>query len=374
MTSITRSHLAAPAGYSLVELIVSMGLLTVIMGVTMGGLASIMKGNEVVMTIATMNNSVRAGLDLMVRDLLQVGSGLPASHAVSIPNGDNSERVLIPGPPGTSFTTSDTDTTLPAVIPLAGVGPTINGVATDVLCVLMADNAFLNIALTSLTDTTVTVAAGPDLSSGPDRVTPGQLMSIAKGSVNTLVQVTEVDVPNRILTFGAGDSLNLNQTLAEAGTLTALNLEEPANATEPANAALATNISRIRMITYYIDATTIPDHPRLVRRINNGDAEEFDNAEEGTAVASDVVDLQFTFDISNGSGNPGAVAMTAADMTAGVGSRCNPDACGRTQIRKVNVALTSRAPDQIAARTHNISNTLESQVSLRAMAFVDRYR
>jgi len=371
MRPITRTHLAGTAGYSLIELIVSMGLLTVIMGATLGGLSSIMKGNEIVMAVATMNNAVRAGLDLIVRDLLQVGSGLPASHAVSIPNGDDSERVRIPGPVGTAFTTAVSDVTLPAVIPLAGQGPTIDGVATDVLSVLMADNAFLNIGLTALTNSSVTVAAGPTLDSGPDRVTAGQLMLISKGSVNTLVQVTDVDIPNRILTFAVGDSLNLNQTEAEAGTLTALNAEEPANATEPVNAALATNISRIRMITYYIDTATVPDHPRLVRRINNGDAEVFDNT-AGTAVASDVVNLQFAFDISNGTGNPGNVAMTDTDMTTG--GACSPAACGRTQIRKVNVLLTSRAPDQIAARTNNISNTLQSQVSLRSMAFVDRYR
>ena len=77
MRPANRPRLAATAGYSLVELLVSMGLLTVIMGATLGGLADVMKGNELVMTISGINNSVRAGLDLMVRDLLQVGSGLP---------------------------------------------------------------------------------------------------------------------------------------------------------------------------------------------------------------------------------------------------------------------------------------------------------
>lgn len=365
MRPITRSRLAATAGYSLLELLVSMGLLTMIMGVTLGGLSSIMKGNEIVMAVATMNNSVRAGLDLMVRDLLQVGSGLPASHAISIPNGDDSERVNLPGPIGTAFTTSATDVTLPAVIPLAGQGPTINGIATDVLTVLMADNAFLDIGLTAVDDSSVVVAAGPDLGAGPDRVTPGQLMLISKGSFNTLVQVTEVDVDTRTLTFEEGDSLNLNQTEAEAGTLIALNAEDPVNS------AAATRISRIRMITYYIDATTVPDHPRLVRRVNNGDAEVFDNT-QGTAVASNVINLQFAYDISNGTGNPGNVAMTATDMTTG--GACSPAACGRTQIRKVNVTITARSPEQIAVRTNYITNTLESQVSLRSMAFVDRYR
>lgn len=360
-----RPRLSSAAGFSLVEMIVSMGLLTVVMGATLSGLSNVMKGNEIVMAIATMNNSVRAGMDLMLRDLLQVGSGLPASHTVSIPSGLNAVQVRIPGPPGPTFLTALDDTSMPAVMPFAGQGPTINGVATDVLSVLMADNAFLDIGLTAVADSSVVVAAGPVLDAGPDRVTPGQLMLISKGSFNTLVQVTEVDVPARRLTFADGDSMRLNQSLAESGTLVAL------NAQEPVNAAASTRISRLRLITYYLDATTDAAHPRLVRRVNNGHPTSFDNT-LGTAVAIDVRNLQFSYDVSNGTGNPGNVEMVAADMVAG--GACGAAACARTQIRKVNVMLMSQSPHQTAAQTSFLSNTLESQVSLRAMAFVDRYR
>lgn len=359
------SRFGANAGYSLVELIVAMGLLTVVMGATLGGLANVMKGNEIVMAVASLNNSVRIGLDLMVRDLLQVGSGLPASHTVSIPNGDNSLRVRIPGPPGSTFLTAVGDTVLPAVIPLANQGPMVNGTQTDAVTILMADNAFLDVGLTAVAASSVVVAAGPNLGAGPDRVTEGQLMLIIKGSVNTLVQVTAVDIPGRRLTFADGDSLRLNQSTAEFGNLPAVNAEEPVNS------AAATRISRVRMISYYLDTITDAEHPRLVRRINNGHPTAFNNA-LGTAVASDVVNLQLTYDISNGAGNPGGVAMAPVDLT--LAGACAPAACGRTQIRKVNVLLTSRSPEQVSARNAFLSNTLESQVSLRAMAFVDRYR
>lgn len=365
MRPATRPRLAATAGYSLVELLISMALLTVIIGATLGGLADVMKGNELVMTIASMNNSVRAGLDLMIRDLLQVGSGLPSSHTVSIPSGAGSVGVRIPGPPGTAFFTAVGDVVLPAVMPRAGAGPTINGIQTDVLSVLMADNAFLDVVLTAVNDSDVVVAPGLDIGAGPDRVTPGQLMLISKGSFNTLVQVTHVDVAARRLTFANDDSLRLNQSGAANGSLPAL------NAQDPANDATATRISRLRLITYYLDAVTEPEHPRLVRRVNNGDPGVFDNT-LGTAVAVDAVDLQFAYDISNGTGNPGNVEMTVADL--GTGGACNPNACAPTQIRKVNVLLTSRSPNQVSGLTTFLTNTLESQVSLRSMAFVDRYR
>ena len=164
----------------------------------------------------------------MVRDLLQVGSGLPSSHAVSIPNGANREQVRIPGPPGIgAFQTEAGDLVMPALMPRSNQGPTIDGVSTDVLTVLMADNAFLDVALTAVADDQVTVAPGLDLGAGPDRVVPGQLMLISKGSVNTLVQVTDVDPDTRILKFEDGDSLRLNQSQAANGTLVALNAQDP---------------------------------------------------------------------------------------------------------------------------------------------------
>jgi hypothetical protein len=129
------------------------------------------------------------------------------------------------------------------------------------------------------------------------------------------------------------------------------------------------------MITYYLDNVADPQHPRLVRRINNGtrpgDEITFDNT-AGTAVAIDTFDLQFTYDISNGAGNPGGVEMNATDR--GTGGACNPTACAETQIRKVNLRLSARAPNLVSGSTTFLRNTLESQVSLRAMAFVDRYR
>ena len=60
--------LASAAGYSLIELARLMAIFTVIMGATMSGLSDVIKGNETVLQMANMNNSIRAGMDLMVRD------------------------------------------------------------------------------------------------------------------------------------------------------------------------------------------------------------------------------------------------------------------------------------------------------------------
>jgi hypothetical protein len=360
-----RSSLASQAGYSLAEFVTAMGIMTVVMGATMGGLAEVIKGNDAVLQVTGMNNSLRAGMDLIVRDLLQVGSGLPPGHTITIPNGAGSQRLRLPGPPGSTFQSPIGATTIAAVIPGAGAGPVIDGVATDTLTVLMADNTFLNIGTTAVTATSVTVAPGPNLATGADRVTPGQLMMIMKGSFTALVQVTNVNTTTRVLTFANGDSLRLNQSGAAAGNLGAL------NAAAPANSPAHTNVSRVRMITYYLDGTIDPNHPRLIRRVNNGHPLNFDNT-SGTAVALDIENLQLTYDISNGTGNPGGVEMTDAHQT--VVGVCTPTPCAATQIRKVNVLLTGRSMNGANRKDRVFRNTLQSQVSLRGMAFVDEYK
>jgi hypothetical protein len=355
------------AGLTLVELLVAMALGTLIMGVTMSALADAVRANHAVSGLTNLNNSLRASMDLMVRDFLQVGSGLPPGHVIQIPHGLGALAVRIPGPPGTAFATDADDTDIAAIVPGPGRGPTVNGEATDVVTVLMADNTFTDVALTAVTSTSVTVVNTVNIGSGPDRVTPGQLMMIEKGSHNTLVQVTAVNVPARTLTFASGDSLKLNQPAVGSGSLSALNAAAPANT--PAN----TRITRVRMISYYID-DTIAGRPRLIRRVNNGHQTNFNNS-LGTVVGLDIEDMEISYDLADGNTNPAGVRFTAEDLDgSGV---CAPDPCSPTQIRKINVSLTARSNqhDARGAMAPTVfRNTLTTQVSLRGMAFLNEYQ
>jgi hypothetical protein len=388
------SRLASLAGYSLIEMMVAMGVSTVVMGATMAGLSDIAKGSEMVVNVTEMNKSLRIGMDLIERDMLQVGSGLPPGHTINVATGAGATQVKIPGPPTQPGYAAQPillalgDPDISAVQPSPGKGPVINGVATDVLTVLMADNALLDVPLTASTATTATLAwstsppysvaaPGPNITTGPDKVSPGQLMMIWKGALTTLVEVTSVDTAGRVLTFASGDALNLNQTAAAAGNLAYLNAQGsalswtavvpgPPLVTELGN----TFITRVRMVTYYLDATLDPTRPRLVRRVNNGSPTVFDNA-SGTSVAMDVENLTFRFDINDGNLNPASVQMNAADL-AGTGA-CNPNPCSINLIRKVDIVLTGRSRNVNNPKARSFHNTLTSQVSFRGMAFVDEY-
>lgn len=361
--SVHRAGGGDAAGFTLVELLISMGITVAIMGATLAGLTIAVRSNETALLMVGMNNGLRTGMDLMGRDMLQVGSGLPTGHVILTPSGVGSSLIRLPGPPGTAFTNVAGDTDISAVLPGPGLGPVVNGVATDMITVLTADNNFTDVGLTAVTSTYVDVDPAVNIAAGPDRVLPGQLILIDKGSVTTLVQVTSVNTGTQRVNFAAGDSLNLNQPGAASGNLLSL------NATAPANSPASTFATRVRMISYYLD-TVIPGRPRLVRRINNGHETTFNNT-LGTAVALDIENLQFTYDLADGVTNPSNVRFTAADLN-GSGA-CNPNQCSVNQIRKVNIVLSGRSQKRFSTTNNFLRNVLTSQVSLRGMAFVDEY-
>jgi hypothetical protein len=64
--------------------------------------------------------------------------------------------------------------------------------------------------------------------------------------------------------------------------------------------------------------------------------------------------------------------MTSADLQ-GTGA-CAPAACSPNQIRKANLMVSGRSRIPMRGTRQFFRNRLFTQVSLRSLAFVDRYR
>ncbi len=379
--SAIRATLRDTAGFSMIELLISVGITVMILGSATMAMSHALRLNETAMLNSGMNNTLRIGMDMMVRDMLQVGEGLPTGHVILTPSGVGSARINMPGPPGTAFQNLVGDVDLNSVNPGPGLGPVINGVATDTITVLTADNNFIDMPLTALTNTTFDVAAtnpanatgvAINIASGPDRLILGQLIMLEKGASTALVEITAIDTVNRRVTFANSDSLNMNQTGAAAGNVVALRATAPPDVLPalPAAQSIPTSATRVRMISYYLDTTIDPSRPRLVRRINNGNPTTFNNT-LGVAVAMDIENLTFSYDIADGVNNPSGVRFVAADYTTG--GACAPNVCNVNQIRKVNIVLTGRTKPSTQLAGRRFRNTLTSQVSLPGMAFVDEY-
>jgi prepilin-type N-terminal cleavage/methylation domain-containing protein len=373
-TSCTPSPLSqCERGFTLVELLVSMAITTVILGSTMAAMSDAIKATDSAMLLTGLNNELRSSMDLMVRDMLQVGQGLPGGRVIAIPSGNPSQPVRMPGPPGTAFQLAAGSIEIAAVMPGPGLGPVVNGVATDMITTMAADSSFDQVRLTALAadGSSMTVDPAVNITNpGPNAIHPGDLIALMKGSMSVLAQATRV--AGQQVFFDVSDSLSLNQNGPPQGTVTALQATAPVDTPPVAPAVfVTTQASRIRMISYYIDATTDPLRPRLVRRMNNGDPFTFNN-NLGTTVAFDVEGLQITYDLANSVTNPANVRMTAADLN-GTGA-CAPDPCTRNQIRKVNLLVSGRTRVPLKSTRQFMRNRLQTQVSLRSLAFVDRYQ
>ena len=406
----------AQQGFTLVELLVAMAITTIILGTTMVAMSDAVKATDSAKQITDLNNGLRTAMDMMVRDALQIGQGLPTGRTIGLPYGNGSAPMQLPGPidsnfqlDGPSFCPADPNDATPddvceqitAVVPGPGRGPLLseNGQPTDMITMVEADSAFDQVALTAYgaNGASITVAL-PDLvppidnaksprgvnitDGGADDIDAGDLIMLTKGSNSVLVQVTRQPTSQQIF-FDTNDSLGLNQQGVSSvvsgvtvwnpsGTGAELRLQAPSDAAAGATGLVNTMATRIRLITYYLDVTTDPRRPRLIRRMNNGHPTNFDNS-LGTVVAFDVENLQVSYDLTDSFNQTLTNVRMDDDDLAGSG-RCSPRACSPNQIRKINFVLTGRSRQPLRTTKLFAHKTLVTQVSLRSLAFVDRYR
>jgi prepilin-type N-terminal cleavage/methylation domain-containing protein len=400
-TVAVRTPHRSQRGFTLVELLMAMAITTIVLGATMVAMTDAIKATETAAQVTDLNNGLRTAMDLMVRDLLQVGQGLPGGRAINVPNGTGSVTMQLPGPDGSDYyldgasfcppRSDDPDTVcedITAVIPGPERGPVVvdGQPPTDMITTLAADSAFDTVTLRAfaadgrsitvpLPGTTApnhrsghNISDNPDV--GGDNIRAGDLIMLTKGAASALVQVSSVS--GQVINFAANDSLRLNQASTVSGSAGDLQNNAPADTCSPTATCFVTTVAtRVRMISYYLDVTTDPDHPRLVRRMNNGAWNNFDNT-GGTVVAFDVEGLSFSYDLADGVTNPSNVRMNDDDM-AGTG-RCAPSPCYPNQIRKINISLAGRSRLPRRGTRQFFRNRLTTQVSLRSLAFVDRYR
>jgi hypothetical protein len=330
-------------GFTLPETLIALVLTLVVIG---GAVDTFIRSTELIggtRVISETNHGLQAGMSLMVRDLIQAGQGIPLG-GIPIPSGGGAQQVRRPG--ATAGLQFPATPTLPALTPGADLGPTLLGVATDMVTILYADRTLpigqfplQNIAVdgSSMTVNPATPVTGVGGIQAGDLI----LFSNALGfAVQTVTQTPT----SQLVLFATNDTLRFNQRAAPQGTI--MNLQSAPGVFPP------TTATRIFLISYYIDTVTDPTLPRLVRRVNDGPP---------LAIVMGAENLQFTFDVVDGVTNPNNVA------TLPVGSSPN-------QIRKANLFLSARSLDPSPQTKAPFRNSMATQVGLRSLSFVDRYR
>lgn len=329
-------------GFSLAEVLVSTTITLLLVAATLSSLRDALGLNEKTNLMSDLGQNLRAGINFMVQDLIQAGWLIPTG-GIPIPSGAGATDVKRPSPPGKDYTFSPA-VTISAINPGAGLGPDGEGRATDMVNILYADNTLpLNqkpLDAIGTNGSTMTVNASIPITGIPNAIAPGDLIAFHNGLGSTMQYVTGVN--GQVVHFDPGDPLNLNQPGAAQGSIMQLQTD---------GVFPPTTATRVWMVTYYLDFTTDPQMPRLVRRINN---------RPGQVVGLVLEDLQLSYDLVDGVTNPTNVKTPSAPNSP-------------NQIRKVNIFISGRSSAKIRNINDYLRHSLTTQVSLRSLAFVNRY-
>jgi prepilin-type N-terminal cleavage/methylation domain-containing protein len=374
------------SGFTLIEFSVAMAVTIVVLAATMLAFRDATRGNQNVAFRQDMSDNLRAGLNMIQQDLLQTGTGIPTG-GITIPTytaaggctsaSSNLNRPLLSG--STKFPLCNL--TLAAIEPGNALGPCITApdatcsVNTDEITILYQDNTSTSstyvVGMNAQPINSTTCSSGAIASNGSTvtfdsraacfpltslaasgaAITPGDLIMFSNSNGNALQLVTSVS--GQTLNFASGDAFGLNQmTSALGGTLPSLRNFSGVDASGNKiflSSYPPTTATRIWMISYYLDNITDPQHVRLVRRVNYN---------PGQIVGETLENLQFTYNYNDG--------ITTNQLSV-------PTGFSESQIRSVNIYLGARSVNKYSQNNKYLRNNFQTQVTLRSMAYVNKY-
>ena len=371
------------SGFTLVEVLVAMAVMTVILAVTMGILSNAIHTVEGVTLLADTQENLRAGMNYIVRDLVQAGVGLPQG-GITIPNTGGASAVVRPGPytaPATSFGNFPASwTVLPAISPgyQLGVTTDTSGAQTDLINIIYADNTLIDPSqhwlnefpvntpgggagcggatptpngkiVTAGTTTTVTFDASCiNINTGNTALAAGDLILLqANAGPMALLTVSAANLPGNSITFSTADAYALNNSGKTSGTI--LQIQSPSGS----GTYTTTTASRIWMITYFIDISNL-QHPQLMRQVNLRPAQ---------SVGDGIENMQFIYDILNAGSTPPSVTTDVA----------GPTLAQIPYMRDVYISLFARSQSPYSVNQRYFRNNLQTAVSIRSLNFFNEY-
>src|SRR5208283_1048516 len=383
---MNRKSKRAVAGFTLVELMIAMAVTMVLLYAAVRAFKDASQSSKQISLASDMTDNLRAGLNFIQQDLIQAGTGIPTT-GIPIPNTPNGtgtcnaglalNRPSLQG--GTTF--PQCNFVVPSIEPGQALGPLITSPDatagnpsnpasfTDEITMLYEDNSSgleakpvnqpaigatpgcagtitVNGQTVTVDPTCVNMAA---MTASGAQISPGDLIMFSNSYGNALQVVTSA--AGNVLNFAPGDAFNLNGRNDPSGTV--LQLRNP-GCTTSANCWPPTSITRIWMISYYLDNTADPTHVRLIRRVNFN---------PGYPVGETMENMQFTYNFVDGVNNPVEQASVPATNT-------------EAQIRSVNIYLGARSNSLVLEGIKTpfyTRDNLVSQVSLRSMAYVNEY-
>ncbi len=365
MANMKRQNKNSQLGFTLMELMVAAAVGLIAMAAMASLFKSGMAATIMVEQRAEMQQNMRAGIDLMVKDISLAGAGLPVG--IQLPVGGTASKFGC-DQTNTCYVTNNTYPSgnfMYGIIPgyLTGVEggaiiPAAPAAVNDSITVVYTDYNFplneYNLTFVAGTNggevnatwnANYTTAPPAINSSGGIQV--GDLIIINGGGVTEVGEVTNVasagtaNGSSGTISFANGDPLNINQSGATSNNLKAV-----------ATAAGAGNCTGYRLyaVTYYLMVPGGLQTPRLMRQVNGLTP---------VPVADDIINMQLTYDTYNSSVSP---AVLDANQVNPIGAGESPN-----NIQKVNLWLMGQSLNNWGNKAQNIG--LATSVSANNLTF-----
>jgi hypothetical protein len=304
--------------------------------------------------------NVRAGIELMTRDISMAGAGLPTG-GIQLPTGAGSTPAKFGCDQTGACYVPNYDYNgnyLYGIVPGFNNGvqggvpiPSAPGQINDSVTVAYVDYAFPLFQYTvtfpgpPYTGGSINLAPNPSFVPAPPAInSPGgiQVGDLIMLTNNVGTQVGEVTgLTPTTLTFADADPLNINQSGAASNNIKFI------------AGTSTTTAYRLFVVTYYLSVPGAGQTPRLMRQVN------------GLApvpVADNIINLQVAYDIYNSTTN----VLDA--------NQANPLNVGESPnlIQKVNIVLMGQSLTLDGNKSQNMY--LATSISARNMAFRNRYQ
>jgi len=372
-------------GFSLLELMIA-ATLGLILIVAMTSLFR--QGMNATFTVtqrAEVQQNMRAGIELMTKDISMAGAGLPAGGLqLPTPASGGTPTLVACNQTGTCYVPGGAypdGNQMYGILPGFGNGvqggaviPSAPAAVNDSITSIYCDYNFplTNFAFTFPTETQAGVAlvASPNAALPENILAPGGLNvgdllfflvttpgngtgAGGTSAAQTAAVVAEITgIPNNaVIDFASNDALNFNQ-----GPTVANSLANMINNLGPAlGGGNTVNVCRLNAVTYFLQvppAGGTVQTPRLMRQVNGLNA---------VPVADNIINLQFSYDV---------ISSTAGLMNANL---ANPIAAGDSPalIQKVNMWVMGQSLVSTGNRFQSMY--LASSVSAGNMSFCNSY-
>jgi prepilin-type N-terminal cleavage/methylation domain-containing protein len=357
----TKQRQNSERGFTLLELMVSMAVGLIVMA-SMASLFKMgMTSTMLVTQRADTQQNMRAGIDLMVKDLSMAGAGLP-SGGIQLPSGtgatasrfgcDQTGACHVPAftyPTGNymyGILPGYTNGVEGAAVIAAAPAPAINDSVTSIY-------ADYNFPLWEYTVAFTTPGSG-----GSITLTPNAIYSPAPPAINSSggVQVGDLIMLSNSVGTAVGEVTGITASVILFANLDPLNINQSGAASNNIKAISGgsnTVAYRLFAVTYYLNVPAAGQTPRLMRQVNGLTP---------VPVADDIINVQFAFDTYNSS-----TAALDADQPNPLGVGESPN-----NIQKINMVMMGQSIINNGNKSQNMY--LATSVSARNMAFRNRYQ